>query len=760
MNLWFAAARTAALVFGGSLLALTTSEPAGSEIVASFSRPPNYSLTRDSGDQRQLFDGHLASGVIWTSRDTVGWAADQRPITIRADLGQMRPTDRICLHTARRKEAGVSYPVRIDVFTSTDGTRFGWRGDAVDGEAQDGPYEARWFCTEALERRVRFVTIVVRTRGGYFFADEVEVRPMPADKPAANSGQDVIPAAEVESFALEKQALIAAASDLAASRTPEEQTSDDLIGQAGRAARDASSPASLEHVKAMLYRACPGASAGANVSILRITPYGDFSPFCAGGMDGNPVVRLAPGWHRAVSLWIFNGGNRPATVRLTAALDGFAASGINVRLFDVRSVLAAPALLVADPLMPLTGNGVTVPAGEGRRIWVDIRATPGGQSGDAVLTIAAPNAPSLAVPIQVIGLPDGPVPTTTVWGYLDALPIRARPADAVRDMLEHGVTSAVLPSSDMPWPTRANGPSIGDYGRFDAAMAARKGHASFLFYMGLNDPSKAAAGLGSALFSPAWQDRFVEWIREWSDRLVRSGLNYDEFAMYPVDEPGTETIRDRLVLLSRLIKSADPRIRVYSTLHRPEMLTDELVRAVDIFQLNGAALTPETVARLQQAGKTVWSYKTDGGGKAADPARFYRSQGWKAFLLGLNGFGFWSYADAGRTGTVWNDFDDVRPDFAVVYDSPDGIISSRRWEAWREGVQDYRLLASAYRAAHDPAGKRRVRQLAEQGFQSLGNSAQLDRVIAELLQIASGKSLNSTDRSAMSEATRGRAEHN
>jgi hypothetical protein len=745
MNLWFAAARTAAVLLGGSVLALASSEPAASGVIAVFSRPPNYELTRDAGDQRQLFDGHLASGTMWASRDAVGWQADQRPITVSADLRQARAISRVCVHSARRQEAGVSYPARIDVFTSADGKRFGWRGDAVGGQAGDGPYEARWFCTPEFNRLARFVTIVVRTRGGYFFTDEIDPRPLPEGKSAANVGDDTIPAAGIQDFVLRREALAQAASGLVA---------------VGHAAEEAATPGSLDKVESELYRACPIAVRGAGVVAARVAPYGGSSPFCADPVDGNPVLSLAPGWHRAASLWISNGGPQAATIRLSSAVSGPAASTLRVRLLAVRSVLAAPAQMVSDPLISLDGGEFTIPAGQGRQIWIDVQAAPGAVTGDAEVTIAGTGMAAIVLPVHVIAVPPGPAPSTTVWGYLDALPIRARPAEAVRDMLDHGVTNAVLPTAEIPWPARASGASIGDYRRFDAAMAALKGHSSFLFYMGLNDPSKAAAGLDPALFSAAWQQRFVAWVREWSSRLVRSGLRYDQFAMYPVDEPGTEAMRDRLVLLSQLIKSADPRIRIYSTLHRPEMLNDDFIRAVDIFQLNGAALSPETVARLKRAGKTVWSYETDGGGKAADPARFYRAQGWNAFLLGLDGFGFWSYADAGNSGTVWDDFDDVRPDFAVVYDSPDGILSSRRWEAWREGVQDYRLLAIAARAAEGPDGRQRVRQLALQGLRSLGNPGKLDSVIAELFQIASGNSLNSTGRSAMSGVTRGGPDHN
>jgi hypothetical protein len=444
-------------------------------------------------------------------------------------------------------------------------------------------------------------------------------------------------------------------------------------------------------------------------------------------------------------------------VTIVPKFAGEAAAGLQVRLSTVQPVLAAPARLVGDALAPLEDRSIVVPAGEGRQVWVDVHAAPDADSGQATLALAIASREgeqTIEMPVRVTRIAERPPPATTVWGYLDSLPIRDKSAEAVHDMLDHGVTSAVLPAADMPWPTRSGASTIGDYRRFDAAMSALKGHRGFLFFMALNDPPKAALGLDPVLLSPAWRARFIAWIREWDARLLRSGLRHQDYAMYPVDEPGSDKDRARLILLAGLIKAANPEIRVYTTLHRPEFLNDELIAAVDIFQLNGAALSVPTIDRLKHSGKTIWTYATEGGGKAANPAGFYRAQGWNAFLLGLDGFGFWSYADAGRSGSVWDDFDDVRPDLAVVYDGPNGILSSRRWEAWREGVQDYRLLMAA-RDAANTGQRQRVADLAAKGLHALGDPVRLNRVLGELMQIAGRKTpLNLADRSAMSPENR------
>ncbi len=55
---------------------------------------------------------------------------------------------------------------------------------------------------------------------------------------------------------------------------------------------------------------------------------------------------------------------------------------------------------------------------------------------------------------------------------------------------------------------------------------------------------------------------------------------------------------------------------------------------------------------------------------------------------------------------MWDDYAGT-PTYSVVYDGPDGVISSKRWEAYRAGVEDYeicKMLKDAIAAAK-AAGK-------------------------------------------------------
>jgi hypothetical protein len=75
---------------------------------------------------------------------------------------------------------------------------------------------------------------------------------------------------------------------------------------------------------------------------------------------------------------------------------------------------------------------------------------------------------------------------------------------------------------------------------------------------------------------------------------------------------------------------------------------------------------------------------------------------WLAFKRKQAGAGFWVYTDQGQTNP-WDELMKPMGYYGVIYSSTgspvptsgENIIPSRRWEAWREGVEDYQYLYEA-----------------------------------------------------------------
>jgi hypothetical protein len=727
-----------------------------------YSPPALYDLTRDEGDATQLTDGKLAPDTMWMSRQAVGWLASATPIEIEIDLQDVKPVGRVCLRSARRAEAGVSFPRRVDVFASADHEHYGWIGNLMAGqEAGEGPYLAKNFCSDVMRRDARYIRLLVAPKGAYFFTDEVEVWPPAEAGPTKGSEANrsaPLALSELKAFALEHQVVsrMAEGLDQRPARTTPSSVPTGGLRNVMRGLEDKSGALGLERLASLereMWQAVrqERSTAGHVLEVWLADPWRLATPIdAAPSLSAAEEIDMPQGGHAAITLAVEHAEEQPLRVSATAEALGATKDALRLSLFAVAMVTRADGVRQGDPLLPLSNGAFEVASGESRQLWIDV-AAPGGTTGRYTVHVrleaaigGRPVSRVLDIPVRVWAVAPPPLPpSTVVWGYLDSPPIRGLSKAAAADMLAHGVTTAVLPAVDIPWPkpgVPATGNSIGDYRKSEEVMEVLKGHRQYLFFLGFNsDSSNRTFGRRHPFLSDAWKALFTDWIKEWSARLKQSGIGYDAFALYPVDEPHKGAEAEALIAVARLIKTADPRIRVYTTLDRPEILSDDMLKSIDIFQLNGPALTPTVVSKLKERGKQVWAYATVGGGKAGNPASFYRAQAWEAFALGASGFGFWAYADVGQSGTAWNDTDDVRPDYAVIYEGHPGIISSKRWEAWREGVQDFALLSAALANAHTETERKAVKTLAAEGQQALGDFAKFAKIRRKLFELASAR---------------------
>ena len=108
---------------------------------------------------------------------------------------------------------------------------------------------------------------------------------------------------------------------------------------------------------------------------------------------------------------------------------------------------------------------------------------------------------------------------------------------------------------------------------------------------------------------------------------------------------------------------------------------------------------PNWLTTVRTYGNPVWMYEALAPAKSFSPYQYYRLMPWKAFKLGLTGVGFWTYANHYKISS-WDDTGIPKGHYNVVYkeyNSPvntlgEKLIPSRRWEAFREGIEDYQYL--------------------------------------------------------------------
>ena len=80
--------------------------------------------------------------------------------------------------------------------------------------------------------------------------------------------------------------------------------------------------------------------------------------------------------------------------------------------------------------------------------------------------------------------------------------------------------------------------------------------------------------------------------------------------------------------------------------------------------------------------------------------------------------------------SVWDDFDGKKADYNAVYDDGNEIRPSRRWEAFKQGVEDHMIL-KRYAARFDEV---KARKIAEEVLKASNQSHKADEARAEILR--------------------------
>lgn len=70
------------------------------------------------------------------------------------------------------------------------------------------------------------------------------------------------------------------------------------------------------------------------------------------------------------------------------------------------------------------------------------------------------------------------------------------------------------------------------------------------------------------------------------------------------------------------------------------------------------------------------------------PLGFYRAQAWVAFYWGVEGGGWWTY----HGDDLWDTHPAGEPEFGGVASDGRDLVTTRRWEAMRDGIEDFNVL--------------------------------------------------------------------
>ena len=386
-------------------------------------------------------------------------------------------------------------------------------------------------------------------------------------------------------------------------------------------------------------------------------------------------------------------------------------------VFSFHEVLHVPTetLDYSSDALPLIGQARTlvIPAWEMRQLWMNVHSD-SLPSGDWRCTL---RVHSLQIESQAVSAsltikrwpftPAQPQPLRLChWGYVHTSLLKDQPQAALEDQLSHGTNVFVATGDQAPqarYDEEGNLVDTIDFSTHDEYMSRHARHGIILFF----NYQTALKGPG-VHFSPAWTKAYKAWLKAWVQHLQELGVGYDNYALYPIDEPGlNEGLVEAFIQYAKPIREVNPKVQIYTDPVDRATLLDlqKMAPYVDIWcpNRNGYLLHKgaEKLAYLKSTGKTVWTYECEGNAKHQSPLGYYRAQSWLTWFRGLTGIGFWSYCTHNRdpwfmpTGSH---------DYLLIY-SGNGVVSSKRWEAIRDGIEDYGLLVQLQKAADLAAAK-------------------------------------------------------
>jgi len=432
--------------------------------------------------------------------------------------------------------------------------------------------------------------------------------------------------------------------------------------------------------------------------------------------------RVVPGQHQSFAVNLLNVTDRELEVRVLIE----SPRGVAVTPRRAQTVPTCTGDMTWDPLPDLDESEIiSIPSFENRQLWLDVavgQVKPGDHAvkvrlqalnGAGVLE-APKNEQAIAPPETVVSitlkaLPFEMAPAGTfrlcTWAYVESSPYYKDIADATyANLFDHGNnvwTITALPEAKYDDQGNLVGPV--DYRKFDAMARRWRGKDVVLLLSGF--PALTPASGKDGYGTPPYQKALKPYLDDVVAHMARLGFDLGHWAFYPIDEAGGDGWRslNAQVEFGKLMRAARPDIQIYADAGGPEpAMYTAVAPYIDIWSpaVNTVASEPEKFSIIKAASKTLWSYncsynnynKPWGGGrtnKAADVVSEYRIAGMWAFRHALTGAGFWTSITSPED--PWTR---TQSEYPILYPGRTAPVTSRRWEAVREGIEDYRILVA------------------------------------------------------------------
>jgi len=405
---------------------------------------------------------------------------------------------------------------------------------------------------------------------------------------------------------------------------------------------------------------------------------------------------------------------------------------------------------ISDPLTQLPGGGkstfIDVDTGEMTRLFANIEIGTNAKAGNYPLTITLTgnNQSTETLTINLRILPQAAPPQKMAhyaFGYTSSKIIANHTADAVKDLVAHGVTDiewAFMPPATFD----AEGNLLkADFSRYNNLLKYFGPSPIRLntFWQSSYASMKTADGKTLEVLSPAWNNAIVQLFQAWIKDAKEHGVDTNRVTVLTWDElhsASLETSPDKTVeqyvQIAKLLREKIPGLKNYLTLtyysfpndvktalpqvdvimpHMPvpEKLNRNAPPSYNPFRAFAEEVYPLFYQTQKERALEIGSYHV-AAGRSDNLLQWNRFYPVLAAATKHTGIGFWAY-NVFR-GSSWDDTDGGLLDYNFVYDGTEKnplcekynvtgetIVPSIRWQAVRAGLQDANIILALQTAA-------------------------------------------------------------
>ncbi len=719
------------------------------------SSKPNYSLCSDPEDNVQLTDGKNTVGYFWTQKSTVGWQGC-RFVTITVDLGADRPISGFALNTAGGKAGvnlpknilvtasvdGKNACVVGDIVQMLDQPR----------PSQDTGYTTFTYRTTNVRTHGRYLSFTVFLKGNYFFLDEIEIYEGEKDF-LKQAYSNIIK--NTEHLGIPTEYLIKTgcitrffddieqirkrldtskmAQDL---KVPIRKNLDAISAQVKDFSISditkfrAVFPFNELHAKIL---ACYGQILAQEAfPVLSVWHSHRYAPLALLEIPQKETPSLSldmmQNEYRSEAFNLTNASEKPIEVsfrlkNLPECVEVRQLEYVDTREEKIVATALTPVKSVEEIHKKIwilwlssykeKSYKTIIPAGMTRQIWLTFnpKDTKAGSYVGKIEIEAGEFRNSLPFTLRISQLrfPDKTSLNAAVWDYAasNSYGINAKNKEKViADLRSHFVNVPIANARQAAIPKASDIDASGhltkalDFSAFDEWLKIWPDAAHYHIFINVTEGKSDFAGIkfGTLAFNTA----VSEWAKAWDAHIQALGLSKGKVQMHFLDEPNQAKEFQILEKWIDAFRSGNKMIYIFNdptNLDKKNNM-DFAPAALDkcnvICPLLAQFLSyPVSVRQFLENYKKnddneLWVYMCSGPNRHFDPS-YFRMQAWYAFQFGLSGSCFWNYSDS--RGNPWNEYAALGSEsFAMVYLDDDGPISTRQWEAFREGIEDYEYL--------------------------------------------------------------------